>query len=336
MRSFPRLFYVTSLALATLAAQAQLPDRVEPSNLEEIVELIEELDPAAFFLSTNDQTQYFPVKDGGFGDMAKASAPGAQEPGAFILDAASGAALIQDYIPGQGPDCDEDAEEPLVIYYGFYADPETSVMAVNQTRRLGVVISTGTAVRYRPGPTFCEDEAYISDPASPAFLHIPMSTFGQSPRNFQAMGASKGGDSVMGMFGTSGFSARLGGYVDARILGQSTALSEQGLGGAIAQSALADAMANNPEAAAALQQMPGLLPGSDGEGALQLDLSTAPIGQIAGSNIPFTYAQVRFVHTSEMVTPGTWLEDLQNAIAIDGPILQSDPATPNGGSLDDE
>lgn len=336
MRLCPRIISVTPLALVALAAEAQLPHEAGSSNLEEIVDLIEEMDPAEFYLSTSDQTQYFPVKDGGFGDMAKASAPGAEEPGAFILDATSGAALIQDYIPGQGPDCEEDAEEPLVTYYGFYADPEASVMAVNQSRRLGVVIATGTAIRYRPGPTFCEDEAYISDPASPAFLHMPMSTFGQNPRNFQAMGATEGGDSVMGMFGTRGLSARLGGYVDARMLGQSTALSEQGLGGTIAQSALADAMANNPEAAAALQQMPGLLPGSDGEGALQLDLSTAPIGQIAGSNVPFTYAQVRFVHTSETLVPGTWFEDLQSAIAIDGPILQTEPATPNGGSLEDD
>ena len=336
MRSCQRLLYVTPLAFVAFTAQAQLPDGVGSANLAEIVDLIEEMDPAEFVLSRNGKTEFYPLKDGGFGDMAKASAPGAQEPGVFILDAASGAALIQDYTPGQGPDCDEDAEEPLVIYYGFYADPEASVMAVNQARRLGVVVSSGTAVRYRPGPTFCEDEAYISDPASPAFLHMPMSTFGQTPRNFQAMGAAEGGDSVMGMFGTSGFSARLGGYVDARILGQSTALSEQGLGGAIAQSALADAMANNPEGAAALQQMPGLLPGSDGEGALQLDLSTAPISQIAGSNVPFTYAQVRFVHTDKTLAPGTWLEDLQNAIAIEDPILQSEPATPNGGSLDDE
>ena len=325
-----------ALAVLANAADAQIVETAAPADIDAIVDLIEAMDPAAFTQIENPNTQFFPISDGGFGEMAKANAPGAQDPSTFILDAASGAALIQDYIPGQGPDCDDDAEEPLVIFYGFYADSEASVMAVNQARRLGAVIATGEAVRFRPGPTFCEDETYISDAPSPAFLYMPMSTFGQSARNFQATVAIEGGNSVMGMFGTSGLSVRLGGYVDARILGQSSALSEQGMGGAIAQAALAEAMAQNPEAAAAMKQMPGLLPGSDGEGSLQLDLSTLPIGQIAGQNAPFTYAQVRFVHTNDTATPGAWLEDLQTAIKLDGPTLQTEPATPNGGSLGDE
>lgn len=335
MFSFSRISAAAPLALLALGSHAQQSDPAQSANHAAIVDLIEQMDPAEFTLPVSDQTRFFPLSDGGFGEMVKASAPGARDPGMFILDALSGAALVQDYVPGAGPDCDPDADEPLIVYYGFYADEDASVLAVNQAQRLGTVIATGTAIKYRPGPTFCEDEAYVSEPASPAFLHMPMSLFGQSPRNFQAMGVSQNGFEVQGMFATRGFSARLGGYVDARMLGQSSALSELGMAGSIGQAAIAEAMANNPDAAEALKQMPGLLPGDDGNGALQLDLSTAPISQIAGQNAPFTYAQVRFVHTDSQVAPGSWLEDLQQAIRVEGPVLESEPAVPNGGALED-
>lgn len=329
------LLAVSSLPIAfAQLVNSEDHEALSSAPLSEILDLIEEMDPSEFDMPTSE-TLFFPISNGGFGEMAKANTAGARDPGTFVLDAASGAALIQDYIPGQGPDCEEDAEEPLVIYYGFYADEDKSLLAINESRRLGAVIATGTAVKYRPGPTFCEDEAYISEPASPAFLHMPMSTFGQSPRNFQAMGVTGNEKDIRGMFATRGFSARLGGYADARMLGQSTAMSEMGMAGAIGQAALAGALANNPEAAAALEQMPGMLPGQNGEGALQMDLATAPVSQIAGSNVPFAYAQVRFVHTNEHVTPGSWLEDLQQAIRIEGPILESEPAVPNSGALEE-
>lgn len=335
MFSYTKIATVAPLALVVLGSNAQEVEPIEPATLDAVIDLVEQMDPAEFTLPVSSETLFYPLLDGGLGELAKANAPGARDPGTFILDALSGAALVQDYIPGEGPDCDPDADEPLIVYYGFYTDEEASVLAVNQAQRLGTVIATGTAVKYRPGPTFCDDDAYISESAKPAFLHMPMSLFGQSPRNFQAMGVSQNGLDVQGMFATRGFSARLGGYVDARMLGQSSAMSEMGMAGSIGQAAIAQAMADNPDAAEALKQMPGLLPGEDGNGALQMDLSNVPYTQIAGQNVAFTYAQVRFVHTATNITPGPWLEDLQQAIRIEGPVLQSEPAVVNGGALED-
>lgn len=303
-------------------------------HIQDAVALIEEMDPAEFVVPVDAQTRHFPLADGGLGQLAKAQA-GVSGSGTFMLDATSGAALVQDYSPTGGPDCDADAEEPLVIYYAFNANPAASIMSVNEAARLGAVIATGQATKYRPGPTFCDDEAYVSDPAKPAFLHVPFSSFGQSPRNFQAMAASQGGLDVQAMFATSGFSARLGGYSDPRMLGQSAASGEMGVGGALSQKMLADVLANNPEAAEALAQIPGGMPGADNEGSLQMDLSTKPMQQIAGQNTAFTYVQVRFVHTGDAVTPGDWLEDLQQAIRIEGAVIEGEPAVPNGGSLED-
>jgi len=328
-----------SLAFCLVAtAQSQeleLDTRTLEQQIEDVVALIEQMDPAEFTLPMSMQTQHFTLADGGLGELAKAQAPGASGGGAFILEATAGAALIQDYIPSEGPDCDEDADEPLIIYYQFNANPVASVMSVNEASRLGAVIATGTAIKYRPGPTYCEDDTYISHGAKPAFLHVPFSSFGQNTRNFQAMAASQNGAQVEAMFATRGFSARLGGYADRHLFGQSAAMGDIGAGGAMAQKMLADALANNPEAAAALAQVPGAMPGADNEGSLQLDLSTHPMSEIAGQNAAFTYAQVRFVHTSSVAAPGSWLEDLQQAIRIEGIIVDGTPATPNGGSLDD-
>ena len=52
-------------------------------------------------------------------------------------------------------------------------------------------------------------------------------------------------------------------------------------------------------------------------------------------DVAFTYAQVRFAHQGGPITPGDWLEDLQQAIRIEGAVGESEPATPNGGSLED-
>lgn len=315
--------------------QLELDTRTLEQQIEDAVALIEQMDPTAFTVPANSQTQHFPLADGGLGQLAQAQAPGASGSGAFMLEATAGAALIQDYIPSEGPDCDADAEEPLLVYYQFNANPDASLMSVNEAARLGAVIATGTAIKYRPGPNFCEDEAYISEGAQPAFLHVPFSSFGQNARNFQAMAASQNGGPVQAMFATSGFSARLGGYADARMLGQSAAAGDMGAGGAMAQAMLADVLADNPEAAAAMAQIPGAMPGADNEGSLQLDLSTRPMSEIAGQNAAFTYAQVRFVHTSAVAAPGSWLEDLQQAIRIEGNIVEGTPATPNGSSLED-
>jgi len=243
--------------------------------------------------------------------------------------------LIQDYSPTGGPDCDPDAEEPLIIYFGYFADDETSVMSVNAAARLGAIVSTGHAVKYRPGPNFCEDEAYITEPKQPAFLHVPFSLFGQSPRNFQAMLAEQDGLPVQAMFATTGTSARMTGYSDVRMFGQSSAMSELGAGGAMGQTMLADVLANNPEAAEALSQIPGGVGGIGGTGSIQMDLSTKPMTEIAGNNVAFVYAQIRFAHQGDAITPGGWLDDLQQAIRIEGVIGEGEPATPNGGSLED-
>lgn len=323
------------LAATAQSQQLELDTRTLEQQIEEVVALIEQMDPATFTLPANSQTQHFPLADGGLGQLAQAQAPEANGAGVFMLEATAGSALIQDYIPSEGPDCDADADEPLIVYYQFNANPDASLMSVNEAARLGAVIATGTAIKYRPGPNFCEDEAYISEAAKPAFLHVPFSPFGQNARNFQAMAASQNSRHVQAMFATSGFSARLGGYADARMLGQSAAAGDMGAGGAMAQAMLADVLADNPEAAAAMAQIPGAMPGANNEGSLQLDLSTHPMSEIAGQNAAFTYAQVRFVHTSAVAAPGSWLEDLQQAIRIEGALADGTPATPNGGSLED-
>ncbi|MCA8900526.1 MAG: hypothetical protein KDA53_04690 [Hyphomonas sp.] len=331
---------ISALALAaTGQAAAQGLSDAQADGIEQrikdAVRLIEQMDPSEFVLPESDQTLHFPISDGGLGAFAKSQAGPGRSAGAFMLEATSGAAFIQDFSPTGGPDCDPEAEEPLIIYYGFFADEDASVMSVNQAARLGAIVATGKAVKYRPGPTFCADETYITDPAQPAFLHIPFSLFGQSPRNFQAMLAEQNGLPAQAMFATTSMSARMGGYSDVRIFGQSSAVGEFGAGGALGQSMLEQALANNPEAAAALAQIPGGMTGMTGEGSIQLDLSTAPMSAIAGNNTPYTYAQIRFVHQADSIAPGGWLEDLQQAIRIEGVVFEGEPATPNGGALED-
>ncbi|MCA8890863.1 MAG: hypothetical protein KDA56_03360 [Hyphomonas sp.] len=326
---------------AALAAQggAQVLDEGQADDIKQrikdAVQLIEQMDPQEFVVPVSDQTLYFAISDGGMGNMAKAQASPGRSSGAFMLEATSGAAFIQDFSPTGGPDCDPDAEEPLIIYFGYFADEDASVISVNEAARLGAIVSTGHAVKYRPGPTFCEDETYITDPQQPAFLHVPFSLFGQSPRNFQAMLSEQGGLPVQAMFATAGMSARMTGYSDIRMFGQSSAMSELGAGGAMGQAMLADVLANNPEAAEALSQIPGGVGGIDGTGSVQMDLSTKPMSEIGGNNVAFTYAQIRFAHQGGPITPGDWLEDLQQAIRIEGAVGESEPATPNGGSLED-
>ena len=335
-----RTVFASALVLGLSAqADAQTFGGTQAENVEQrikdAVRLIEQMDPSEFVLPESATTLHFALSDGGLGALAQSQMGPGKNKGAFMLEATSGAAFIQDFSPTGGPDCDPDAEEPLIIYYGFFADADASVMSVNQVARLGAIVATGHSVRYRPGPTFCEDETYITDPEQPAFLHVPFSMFGQSPRNFQVMLAEQGGLPVQAMFATSGMSARMGGYTDARIFGQSSAMSEFGAGGTIGQSMLEQALASNPEAAAALAQVPGGMSGLSGEGSIQLDLSTKPMSAIAGQNAPYTDAQIRFVHQAEPITPGSWLGDLQQAIRIEGVVAEGEPATPNGGALDD-
>lgn len=335
-----RTVFASALVLTVFArADAQTFGGSQAENVEQrikdAVRLIEQMDPSEFVLPDSATTFHFAISDGGLGALAKSQKGPGINKGAFMLEATSGAALIQDFSPTGGPDCDPDVEEPLIIYYGFFADPDASVMSVNQAARLGAIVATGHSVRYRPGPTFCEDETYITDPEQPSFLHVPFSMFGQSPRNFQVMMAEQGGLPVQAMFATSGMSARMGGYTDARIFGQSSAMSELGAGGSLGQSMLEQALASNPEAAAALAQVPGGMSGLSGEGSIQLDLSTKPMAAIAGQNAPYTYAQIRFVHQADPIQPGSWLDDLQQAIRIEGAVVEGQPATPNGGSLED-
>ncbi|MEQ9437300.1 hypothetical protein [Hyphomonas sp.] len=329
-------YAATALAL-TFASQAgaqglggSQADRFE-QRIKDAVQLIEQMDPQELVMPVSDETRHFAISDGGLGKMAKSQT----DSRSFMLEATSGAALIQNYSPAGGPDCDPETEEPLIIYYGFSADADASVMSVNEAARLGAILATGHAVRYRPGPTFCEDQTYISDPEQPAFLHVPFSLFGQSPRNFQAMLAEQRGLPVQAMFGTSGLSARMTGYSDARSFGQSSAMSELGTGGALGQSMLNDVLANNPEAAAALSQIPGGVGSVGGDGSIQMDLSTKPMSEIGGNNAAYTYAQIRFAHQGHALIPGRWLDDLQQAIRIDGAIVDGAPATPNGGALED-
>ncbi len=340
MRKAARILSMASIT-ATFAAIAAAQTFGAPQSdnakirLADIIQLIEEMDPAQFVLPENDQTLHFAISDGGLGTMAKGqtgSDPGA---GAFMLEAMSGAALVQDYSPTGGPDCDPEAEEPLIIYYGFFADEDASLVSVNAAARLGAIIATGRAVRYRPGPGFCDDKAYTSDPAQPAVLHVPFSLFGQSPRNFQAMQAEYDGKPAQAMFATSGLSARMVGYSDARMFGQSSAVSELGTAGGMGQAALAQALAENPQAAEALSQLPGGVAGIGGDGSIQMDLSTLPMSQIAGSNTAYTYAQIRFAYQGGAMTPGEWLHDLQQAIRLEGVSAESSPTTPNGGGLQD-
>ena len=95
---------VIGLGLAAHGDQGAMDQRIE-----DIVTLIEEMDPAAFTVPANDQTRHFVLADGGLGQLAKAKAPGATGGGSFMLEATAGAALVQDYQPTGGPDCDVDA-----------------------------------------------------------------------------------------------------------------------------------------------------------------------------------------------------------------------------------
>jgi hypothetical protein len=207
-------------------------------------------------------------------------------------------------------------------------------MSVNVNAKIGSVMATGVAAHYVPAGDFCKSKAYVKGSFKPAFLYVPFATQNYSFRNFQAMGVSDAqGRELTGLFATAGFSARMRGYADPRYFGDSQAIGGIPGSSAATQNAINQAIANNPRAAEAMAQIPGMLPGAKNEGNIRLDMSTRPASAIGGSNTAYSYMQSRFVHTAEEVKPGGWYNDLLLAIRIDGPTPTGTPATPNGGSL---
>ena len=153
-----RTVFASALVLGLSAqADAQTFGGTQAENVEQrikdAVRLIEQMDPSEFVLPESATTLHFALSDGGLGALAQSQMGPGKNKGAFMLEATSGAAFIQDFRPTGGPDCDPDTEEPLIIYYGFFADADASVMSVNQVARLGAIVATGHSVRYRPGPT---------------------------------------------------------------------------------------------------------------------------------------------------------------------------------------
>jgi hypothetical protein len=299
----------------------------------EVVGLIRSLDPKPYTLRDPSTTRYYRLSDGGIGKLASDKAGDPRGKGAFLLEAMGGAAMVQDYQPTGGPDCKPNAEEPLITYYRFHADPNASVMSVNVDAKAGAVLATGLAAHYVPAGDFCKSKAYIRGAFKPAFLYVPFATQNYSFRNFQAMGLSDGqGRELTGLFATAGFSARMRGYADTRYFGDSQALGDMPGMGAGQQDIINQAIKNNPQAQQAMKQIPGMLPGAKNEGNIRLDLSTRPASAL-GSNTEYSYMQSRMVHTGEEIKPGSWYNDLWLAIRTEGVTPANTPATPNGGSL---
>ncbi len=146
--------------------------------------------------------------------------------------------------------------------------------------------------------------------------------------------ASGGGSAVTarvtGLISGPSLRESLGGYASIEMLGQSQALGE---GPGAAASAAALEAATRAGAAAAVKDIPGIVPGAKSEGWLQLDLSDRPAAAMAGKNAGFFYVHVRAVHTGTEVVAGPGYEALQHGLreqrqVVYDPAFVNDPRKP--------
>lgn len=281
------------------------------------------------------RTRYFPLSDGIMGEAMAASIPATQ--GIHWREMMGGAAYAMRHEPDGGPRCDPDQANPRIEFFVLHTG-EGSRLAVNPGAQIGVLYLEGTVTRYVQRADFCESGRFAKGGEQPGYLYLPFAAQGWSPRNFTATtlmpegqpAASIGGvgltATVTGIMSGPNLNVRLGGYASSSLLGQSQALSEEP--GGQAGAAMVQQMLGQGAAADALRGMPGMVPGADGEGWLQLTLADQPMEAIAGTNAPFVFVNVRVVHAGTEVPAGPAYEALQQLLRGEREVIY-DPAFVN-------
>lgn len=241
-----------------------------------------------------------------------------------------GAAYAMRIDPASGPQCAGPEPSPRIEFWILDADSTESRMAVNPGQQLGLVYLQGNVVHYIQAPDFCESKRFVvlGEP-SDGYLYAPFRMAGHSPRNFMASAASDvrqvnenrvGGAPtpaalVPALVAFPPFDARLLGYASFEYFGQSQALGE-GAGAALTADVLGQLP---PEARARLAEVPGMSPGADAVGWLELTFASRPAEFLQQQRAePLVYLQLRVVHRGTPTDPGRALPALLRELNHDG------------------